>query len=253
MNRELASDRQSRQPAGLYLSTFSITARCQRTGMFGVAVSTAIPAVGGLCPFARSAIGAVATQAMVNPYLGIDTLQLLADGQAPAAALAQVLAADPLREIRQIAVVGRDDAPVAHTGAGCVPWCGHQLGQDYAVAGNMLVGPETIAAMAGRFEATADVDLPERLLAALEAAQAAGGDKRGRQSAALFVVSTEAYGYCDLRVDEHPDPVQELRRVFEVARRQLLPFIHMLPTRHNPRGASDEVTSTLLMQEPTVR
>lgn len=237
----------------LYLSTFSISARCPRTGMFGVAVSTAVPGVGALCPFARARVGAAATQAFVNPYLGIDTLRLLAEGRSPASSLAQLLDADPDRAIRQVTAVGAQGEPAAHTGADCVPWCGHHVGADYAVAGNMLVGEATIQAMAERFEATAGEDLPARLVAALEAGQAAGGDFRGRQSAALYVVDNEEYPYCDLRVDEHPDPVAELRRVFEVALQQLLPFVSALPKRDNPRGELDEQTRAMLMRPPAER
>ncbi len=237
----------------LRLSTFSIAARCSRTGMFGVAVSTAVPGVGSLCPFARAGVGAVATQSWVNPYLGIDGLQLLAQGLSASAALEQVLAKDPGRNVRQVGIVDRSGESASWSGPECVPWFGGVIGPDFAAQGNMLVGEETVRAMADAFRGTGSLDLPERLLVALEAGQAAGGDKRGRQSAALLVVDTEEYPYCELRVDEHRHPVAELRRVFEVARHQLLPFVRGLPTRRTPLGGIGADVQALLLTPPPYR
>ena len=217
--------------------TFSIVGRCARTGRLGVAVSTAVPTVGMLCPFARPGVGAIATQAFVNPYLGPDGLDLLAQGLSAQEALDRLVADDPGREVRQLGIVDAQGRSAAFSGRGCTGWFGHQNGENYSTQGNILVGEETITAMATAFAAHADEDLPERLLRALEAGQAAGGDKRGRQSAALYVVDREtAYAYVDLRVDEHADPVAELRRIFEVVKERQLPFIRRLPTRDNPMG-----------------
>ena len=217
--------------------TFSIVGRCAETGRLGVAVSTAVPAVGMLCPFARPGVGAIATQAFVNPYLGPDGLDLLAQGLTAQETLDRLVAGDPGREVRQLGVVDAQGRSAAFSGRGCTGWFGHQNGENYSTQGNILVGEETITAMAAAFAAHADEDLPERLLRALEAGQAAGGDKRGRQSAALYVVDREtAYAYVDLRVDEHPDPVVELRRIFEVVKARQLAFIRRLPTRDNPMG-----------------
>ena len=238
---------------GLKLSTFSIAARDPRTGMLGVAVSTAVPGVGGLCPFAKPGAGAIATQSWVNPYLGLDGLRLLEQGLDAQETLDQLLAEDPGRDVRQIGIVDRDGGSVAFSGADCTPWFGHLTGDEYAVQGNMLVGEDTIRAMAEAFEANPDDDLPERLVKTLEAGQAAGGDKRGRQSAALYVVKTEEYGYVDLRVDEHPEPVAELRRVWEVAREQLLPFMDMLPSRADPMGRQDEEVIEMILRPPAER
>lgn len=218
------------------LNTFSITAYDGRTGMCGVAVSTKVPAVGGLCVFTRAGVGAVATQAWTNPLLGVDGLDMLADAGAQVV-LDRLLEDDPEREARQVAVVDTAGGAAAHTGADTDQWCGHRVGDGYVVAGNMLVGVETVEAMATEYERVAGAPLAERLLAALEAGQAAGGDKRGRQSAALQVAHTEPYPYLDLRVDEHTDPVRELRRVYQVAEVELLPFSTALPTRANPAGA----------------
>lgn len=219
--------------------TFSITARCPKTGQFGVAVSTAVPAVGSLCPFAKAGVGAIATQSFVNPYIGVNGLVYLEEGLTAAEVLEKVLAEDPEPELRQVAIVDKNGNSVAFTGEKCDTWNGHSTGENYAVAGNMLVGEKTIEAMAKAFEEKTELSLAERLLCALEAGQAAGGDKRGKQSAALYVVGTEAYPLLDLRVDEHEDPVKELRRVFKVAEQQLSPFLTMLPTRENPAGKFD--------------
>ena len=234
----------------LILTTFSIAARCPRTGMLGVAVCTAVPAVGALCPFARPRVGAIATQSFVNPYLGIDGLELLEKGLSAQEALAQLVAGDPGRDRRQLSVVDSHGNAAAFTGKDCLPWHGHQVGEGYAVAANMMVDETTVAAMARAFEANANDDLPERLLKALEAGDATGGDYRGRQSAALLVYHTEAYAYRSLRVDEHPHPVAELRRIFEISRQQLFPFVALLPTRANPQGATvtDSATGTTLLK-----
>ena len=235
------------------LSTFSIAARCPRHGMFGVAVSTAVPGVGSLCPFARAGVGAVATQSWVNPYLGINGLRLLAQGLSASAALERLMAEDPGRSVRQLGLVDKNGASAAWSGPECVSWFGHITGPNFTVQGNMVVGEETIRAMADAFGRSESLDLPERLLVALEAGQAAGGDKRGKQSAALLVVHTEEYPYCELRVDEHRYPVAELRRVYEVARHQLLPFVRGLPTRENPLEGIGPDVQTLLLTPPPYR
>jgi uncharacterized Ntn-hydrolase superfamily protein len=237
----------------LELNTFSIAARCPRTYMFGVAVSTAVPGVGGICPFVRPGVGAVSTQSWVNPYLGIDGIELLARGISAQAALDKLIAEDPGRDVRQLGIVDKDGGSAAWSGPGCTTWFGHITGPDFAVQGNMLTGEPTIAAMAEAFVKHADLELPERLVAVLEAGQAAGGDKRGRQSAAVKVMHKEDYPYVDLRVDEHPDPVVELRRVFEVARHQYLPFITGMPTRANPMGALPDAVGAMLLRSPPER
>ncbi len=221
------------------LNTFSITARCERTGQFGVAVSTKVPAVGMLCPFARSGVGAVATQSWVNPYLGLWGLDLLAEGKGAEEVKALLMERDPVPAQRQFVVVDRWGGAAAHTGEESDTWRGHITGENFAVAGNMLVGEETVAAMAESFRDTQERPLAERLLLALQAGQDAGGDKRGRQSAALKVVDKEDYPFLDLRVDEHPDPVAELGRVYEVAETDLLPLVSMMPTKENPTGSFD--------------
>ena len=237
----------------MYLSTFSISARCARTGMLGVAVSTAVPGVGGICPFVRPGVGAVSTQAWVNPYLGLDAIELLAQGKSAERAVGEVIDADPGRAVRQLGVVDAEGRSSAWTGEECVDWAGQKTGTDVSIQGNMLVGPATIEAMFENFAASEDESLPERLVKVLEAGQAAGGDKRGRQSAAMIVFETERYPHIDLSVDEHDDPVRELRRVFEVAKQQYLPFIVGMPTRENPLGALGDDVVEMLLRAPADR
>jgi uncharacterized Ntn-hydrolase superfamily protein len=237
----------------LELNTFSVSARCSRTGMLGVAVSTAVPGVGGICPFVRAGVGAISTQSWVNPYLGIDGLKLLADGLTAAQALDKLMAGDPGRDVRQIGIVDGRGGSAAWSGRECTAWFGHITGPDFTVQGNMLVGEPTIKAMAEVFARGDGLDLPERLVAVLEAGQAAGGDKRGRQSAAVVVHHREEYPYLSLRIDEHRYPVAELRRVFEVARHQLLPFVDGMPTRANPMGNLPKTITDMLMTPPPFR
>jgi uncharacterized Ntn-hydrolase superfamily protein len=197
--------------------TFSITARDRESGAFGVAVATARPNVGSLVPWV-SPRGAIATQARVNTDLGRQGLALLAQGVPVDVALSALLRKDSEREIRQVHGLDGERA-FCHTGAGCEPWCGHDQADEFTIAGNMLAGPDVVAAMAKAFRASdgGRRDLSERLLLALEAGQAAGGDKRGQQSAALLVAAIrEPRWYHNLRVDDHCDPVGELRRVWAV-------------------------------------
>lgn len=233
--------------------TFSIAARCPDTGMVGVAVSTAVPAVGAICSFGAPGVGAVATQSWVNPYLGIDGVELLKAGRSADEVIERLVEGDPGRDVRQLGVVDAQGHSASYTGSACTDWFGHLNGPGYSIQGNMLTGGETLDAMQESFLGTEGLDLPERFVQALEAGQAAGGDKRGRQSAALKVWKIEEYAYLDLRVDEHAQPVAELRRVFEVARRQLLPFVGMMPSRQDPIGGHDPEVEAFILLSPQER
>ena len=219
--------------------TWSITARCPETGMLAVAVSTKLMCVGALCPFPQAGVGAVSTQSFVNPYIGIEGLELLAAGLDAPTARDRLADWDDGRALRQFTVVDRTGAAAAYSGESCVGWFGHLTGDGYAVAGNMLVGEETIRATARAYDAAADQPFAERLVRAMEAGQAAGGDRRGRQSAALKVVHTEDYPLIDLRIDDHPDPVAELRRLWLLYQHDLGPVMAMLPTKAHPAGRFD--------------
>ncbi len=237
----------------LQLNTFSISARCDRTGMVGIAVSTAVPAAGSVCAFVKNGVGAVATQSWVNPYLGIDGLRLLESGLSAQETLDKLIAEDPGREDRQLGIVDARGHAAAFTGGGCVPWAGHILGKGFSVQGNMLLNAATIEEMAEAAEIARDMPLPERLMRALEAGQAAGGDKRGKQSAALKVFHVEEFPYVDVRVDNHPDPVAKLRRTFEVVKKQFLPFVEGMPSRRNPLGNVPAAVIEMLGKSPAER
>lgn len=200
--------------------TFSIIARDPERGLVGIAVSTAVPCVGAVVPHAETGVGAIATQAFTNVRLGIDGLRLLETGQSPEAALTALLAEDEQPSLRQVAGIDNRGRVFAYSGDQCVDWYGSRTGENYSAQGNMLVGKETIDAMAVAFE-RATGHLALRLLVALEAGQAAGGDKRGRESAALLVpapAGADWWSGVDIRVDQHNDPVAELRRIFDMLR-----------------------------------
>lgn len=235
------------------LNTFSIVAHCPRTGMLGVAVSTAVPAVGALCPYVRPGVGAVSTQSWVNPYLAMHALDLMQKGHIGPEALEIVLSTDAAKNLRQIGVVDSGGRASAWSGASCTPWYGHIVDAHFAVQGNMLMGESTLAEMARAFRNSVEHDLAERLLRALEAGQVAGGDKRGKQSAALKVYHTEDYAWVDLRVDEHAEPVSELRRVHTIARQQLLPFVEGMPRRNQAAGALPDSVPQMLLKPPPLR
>jgi uncharacterized Ntn-hydrolase superfamily protein len=187
----------------------------------GVCVSTAIPAVGSVVPHVEFEVGAIAAQAQTNVYYGIEGLKLLKKGLSPQNALETMLSQDREKEKRQVIILDSKGRTAAFTGRETVDWKGHLIARDHVVAGNMLVGSRVIEAMTEAFE-TEQGNLAERLLQALEAGQEAGGDKRGRMSAALLVADkrwrSETRPYLDLRVDAHLDPVKELRRVYAVSR-----------------------------------
>ncbi|SEI90311.1 Uncharacterized conserved protein, Ntn-hydrolase superfamily [Bhargavaea ginsengi] len=222
--------------------TFSIAAICKKTNQLGVAVTTKVPAVGSLCPFVKAGVGAIATQSFVNPYIGINGLKYLEQGMTAQEVKELLIKEDPEPSIRQFTVVDKNGNTVAFTGEQCDGWFGDVVGDGFAIAGNMLVGEKTILETQRGFEENQTLPLADRLIKALEEGQAAGGDKRGRQSAAVLVYSSEDYPLVDLRVDEHEDPVSELRRIYEVAKRELFPFHGTLPTKANPKGKFDKET-----------
>jgi uncharacterized Ntn-hydrolase superfamily protein len=179
-------------------------------------------------------MGAIASQAFGNPFFGIDGLGLLSNGMLVEQVVAELLSTDPGRELRQLLVVDAQGRAAGFTGAKCIPWAGHRVGIGCAAGGNRLTGKQVVTAIAAAFEQFAEQELPERLLRALEAGEAAGGGRRGRQSAALLVAYDQDYRYFDLRVDDHPDPVSDLRRIFEMNRSQRERLGDWRPTRETP-------------------
>lgn len=201
------------------VATFSIVATDPVTGEIGVAVQSRIVGVGGIVPFARSGIGAVATQAYANVAYGPAGLEAMAQGISPEEVLTLLTENDALRENRQVGLINAAGVAANFTGRECMEWAGGIVGENFAVQGNILTGGEVVVAMAAAFQQSTGL-LAERLLATLKAGQAAGGDKRGMQSAALLIVR-EGWGYGglndrfrDIRVDEHTDPITELERVY---------------------------------------
>jgi uncharacterized Ntn-hydrolase superfamily protein len=188
---------------------------------------------------AKDAGGAVASQALTNPLYGQRGLALLRLGVPAAEVVRLLIAADTGHPHRQVHVMDGSGAFAAHTGAECVDWCGHLIRDMFSVAGNMLAGPQVIAETARAYEADAALPFPRRLIAAMKAGEDAGGDKRGKQSAALLIYSTEDYSDLDLRVDDHPEPLEELARLEKVSRERWVHFRKFLPKRGDPVGETD--------------
>ena len=220
--------------------TFSLIARCPDTDLFGISAATAIPAVGKLLTHANGGVGAVATQAKVNPYLGIDGLRLLEHGRSASEVKEILCEQDPRAEARQFAVIDRNGTTAAWTGSECIPWAGAIERRNYSVQGNRLTGPDVLEAMAEAFEASSGKPLDERLMEALEAGDSVGGDRKGERSATIYIVGREEYPLWDIRVDAHPDPFTELRRLHDIFARKLVPEIRRMPTRANPAGEEEE-------------
>ncbi len=217
--------------------TWSILARDPEDGALGIAVASRFFAVGALIPHGHGGVGAVATQAYVNPLYGAAGLAALAAGQFPEAVIAELVTPDDGRDSRQVHVMDANGIAAAHSGADCPGWAGHFRESDISLAGNTLAGPEVLKACRAAYEQTADRPLAERLLEAMEAGEAAGGDRRGRQSAALKIYTSECWPLLDIRADDHADPLGELRRLYDVAARRYLKIAPLFATAANPSGA----------------
>jgi uncharacterized Ntn-hydrolase superfamily protein len=218
--------------------TWSILARDPATGALGAAVATRFFAVGALAIHVEGGVAALATQALINPMYAVIGMPRLRAGEAPESVVEAVLAADAGRSHRQLHVLDATGRIAAHTGSDCVDWCGSVRGIDVSVAGNMLAGPDVVARTLAAFEA-ARGSMAERLLTALEAGEAAGGDKRGKQSAALKVCTRDPYPDLDIRADDHPDPLAELRRLHTVSQERFALFRRFLPGADSPCGVFD--------------
>jgi uncharacterized Ntn-hydrolase superfamily protein len=219
--------------------TWSIIARDSATGHFGIAVATRFFAVGARVPHIAAGVGAVATQALVNPYYGIDGLKHLREGASPRDTIAMLQATDAGHASRQVHIMDAAGRIAAYTGAECVDWCGHVEGRGFSIAGNMLAGERVLADTAAAYIAGDTLPFAQRLIAAMRAGEAAGGDKRGKQSAALLIHGSEEWSDLDLRVDDHIDPLSEVERLEQVSRQRWVHFRQFLPTRKNPAGVTD--------------
>lgn len=219
--------------------TWSIVARDEMTGRIGIAVATRAFAVGALVPHIRTGIGAVATQAWTNPYFGPRGLALLAAGATAEDTVRMLLTADEGRDHRQLHVMDRHGGLAAATGSACVEWCGHLVRDTFSVAGNMLAGEGVINATADVYAAQSAQPFARRLLAAMRAGEEAGGDKRGKQSAALLIHDSEDYALVNIRVDDHADPLAELARLEGVHRQRFVHYRRFGPGRDHPAGLLD--------------
>ncbi len=187
-----------------------------------------------LCAHARSGVGAVATQALVNPHFGPKGLDLLGEGLSPSQAVQKLVSEDQGQSHRQLHLVDAKGRIAAHTGSACIDWCGHLAGDGFSVAGNMLTGPEVIEKTAESYRKNNALKFAERLITALQA-----GEAGGKQEAALRIHATEDYPFLDLRVDDHEDPIAELKRLYRKSLERFQPFATCLPSRANPVGITD--------------
>ena len=222
--------------------TWSIIARDKITGQIGIAVATRFFAVGARVPHIAAGIGGVATQALVNPYYGIDGVKMLREGKSPQDIVRTLTAADLGCETRQLHIMDANGRIAAFTGKECVDWCGSLSGDGFSLAGNMLAGAQVLDETAKAYVARESLPFAQRLIAAMRAGEAAGGDKRGKQSAALLIHDSEEWSALDLRVDDHDDPLAELERLERVSRERWVHFRKFLPTRQNPAGVTDRAT-----------
>jgi len=218
--------------------TWSILVRDSATGALGAAVASRFFAVGALCIHVEGGVAALATQALVNPMYAVHAMPRLREGAAPDAIVAALVGEDPGRAVRQLHILDAQGRVAQHTGEDCVSWAGHVRGADVSVAGNMLAGPDVVARTLDAFVG-ATGGLAERLLTAMEAGEAAGGDKRGRQSAGVKVCLADPYPDLDIRADDHPDPLAELRRLHRVSLERFAVFRRHLAGTASPYGTVD--------------
>lgn len=221
--------------------TWSILARDPATGTLGVAVASRFFAVGAICPFVEGRVAALATQALVNPMYAVHAMPRLRAGEAPATVLASLVSPDQGADQRQFHIIDANGRIAQHTGKNCVSWAGHVAAENVSVAGNMLSGEATVrATLAAYLSATGS--MAERLLTAMEAGEKAGGDKRGKQSAGLKIASSDPYPDLDIRADDHPDPLSELRRLHRVSLERFAVFRRFLPGNDSAWGMLDRNT-----------
>lgn len=219
--------------------TYSLCARCPRSGQLGVAAMTHMLGVGKIVAHAGARVGAAASQAFMNPYLAIDGLARLAAGESAEPVVNDLVEADPGRSGRQFGLVDARGGAAAFTGEQPEDWKGHRTGEGWACQGNRLAGPQVVDAAVDAFLDRPDDALVDRLVAALDAGESAGGDTLGHRSATVAVVDTEAYPLWDIRIDHADRPLEELHRMYEAFAEHLIDEIRILPTRDDPIGGMD--------------
>ena len=219
--------------------TWSLIAQDTQSGLIGIAVSTCAFAVGARVPTIVTGVGAVASQSFVNPYYGPQAITLMRNGASAQEALDAITQADAGRAMRQAHLMDAHGRFAAFTGEGCVDWCGSLIRESFSVAGNMLAGPQVIEETAAFYEKNSRLPFAQRLIEALKAGEAVGGDKRGKQSAALLIHDGEDYAFLDLRVDDHSDPLAELVRLEQVSRGRYTHYRKFMPSKAHPAGITD--------------
>ena len=229
---------------GREMHTFTIIGHCPRTHQLGISLATYSLAVGGYCPFIKSNLAALSTQASANPQLGPLAMRLLEMGYSPAKVIHEMESHDQYIEYRQLGIVYKDGTAVARTGSKTRAWAGHVVGDGFVAMGNVLVGQQVVQAMARAFEETLEQDLELRLLAALEAGRDAGGQPQGQRSSALIVHDREDYALMDLRVDVNDEPVGELRRHYELYK-HYIPLYDMRAKQPDKTPPQDDWTKQL--------
>ncbi|WP_299784403.1 DUF1028 domain-containing protein [uncultured Marivita sp.] len=214
--------------------TFSLIAR-DTDGSIGLIVASKFFACGAVVPYVSDKV-AVASQAFCNPIWGTEGRSRMENGESADAVLADLVARDEGRAIRQAHMMDAQGRSAAHTGDDCVDWAGHLIREDHSVAGNMLTGAEVIEATSAAYAANADLPFPDRLIAAMQAGEAEGGDKRGRQAAGLVIHQRQSHPWLDLRADDHADPLGELARLWDVAQERYVHFAKGMPTAERFSG-----------------
>lgn len=234
--------------------TYSILAKDPKTGAIGIAVASRFFATGAMVPHV-TANCAVATQALVNPLWGVEGVAMMSQGASAHAVLDDFINRDGGQAQRQAHLMDASGQIAAHTGAACIGWAGHLVADGVSVAGNMLTGPDVVSATMDAFLSGADLPLEDRLLNAMWAGEAAGGDKRGKQSAALCIHSGQDYPWLDIRADDHSDPLTELQRLMDVSKERFLHFAKLMATRDNFSGVADrtEVDAAIARHEEELR
>ena len=219
--------------------TYSIVARDPKTDHLGISVASRFFAVGANVPWIETDAGAIASQAFLNPTYGKRALKMLRSGETPQAIVVKLTSADDGSPQRQLHLITSKGENAAFTGEKCIDWAGHLVDDNVSVAGNMLVGPQVVGDALKAYKAAMNKPLVERLLLAMQAGEDAGGDKRGKQSASLIIYKNQDYPWLDIRADDHADPLEELRRLYEVAQERYLLFAETMATRENPHGMLD--------------
>lgn len=219
--------------------TYSLLARDAESGLFGLAVASKFFAVGALCPWSGGPHGVAMSQALPNPELGHRALGLMAEGHTAPDTIAMLQGMDQGLSQRQFHALDAAGNGAGHTGDECIDWAGHKSAPGVSVAGNMLAGPAVVSDTLAAWQDRTDLPIVERLIAAMQAGEDAGGDKRGRQSIALRIQGPEVYSRLDLRVDDHPDPIRELERLYDVAKSRFIPFSTGMPRTGRPYGILD--------------